>query len=408
MRRALAAVVLFTADLAQEEGKLLSQEHRVRAYPTFALLTPEGAPIESWVGYEKAGFLGSLAEALADPTTIEDKTARFAAQPTTDLAVRLARYHVARSAYAEAVRYYREAQRLNTDAGRDYLMDIFETLLGAVFSPGADSAFTRADLAAAADAVIASPRRSSANLIELGRSMAALVYPPVSDTTLAASYIDAVIIATAQDEEACASWGRQGLLVDYALYVLKDREQALACRRATLSDNWRENYLEMLSFADWCLRQDVNLSEAEEAAERGLAMAQADPEGARFLNWAASTASKIAFELGDSVRAFEHRKSALPAGWRDDAGQLNSLAWWCFEHGTALEEAEQLARRGVELSAPGEDRARVLDTLAEIRYLRGDTDEALALIRAAVVENPQDSYYGQQLDRFERLADRPD
>lgn len=408
VRKALASVVLFTADVAQEEGSLLNQEYRVRGYPTFALLTPEGAPITTWVGYQKTHFLESLSDALADPTTIEEKTARFAARPTVELAVRLAEHHAARSAYAEAVQYYREAQRLNTDPDRDYLFDVFSTISSSVFGRGTDSVFSRSDLVAAADAVFNSPRRSSADVIGVGSTMASLVYPPQSDTALAAAYIEAAVLATAQDAEARASLGGKYLLVDHALYVLKDREQALAHRRAVLTEGWQDDYKQLLIFAAWCHEQRVNLPEAETLAERGVGLARADPEGEPFARYGASIASGIAFALGDSLGAFEHRKASLPAGWREDAEQLNTLAWWCFEHGTALEEAEILARRGVELAAPGDSRARVLDTLGEIRRLRGDVREALELMRAALRENPDDPYHREQLERFEELADRSD
>lgn len=227
----------------------------------------------------------------------------------------------------------------------------------------------------------------------------------VVDTAVAAAYMEAAIRETAPDDEAMVGWDGRNLLVNHALYVLRDPELALEHRRATMGDGWRDDYRAVIFFADWCLEHKVNLVEAEELALQGVEMAAADEEeGKAFAAWGMSAASDIAFARGDSLRAFEIRKSSMPAGWQDDGDQLNRLAWWCFERRTALEEAETLARRGVDLATPGASRARVLDTLAEIRHLFGDTEEALELIREAHREDPEDSYYSDQFVRFERLV----
>lgn len=106
---------------------------------------------------------------------------------------------------------------------------------------------------------------------------------------------------------------------------------------------------------------------------------------------------------GDTQKAVEARKSILPEGWRDDADQLNAFAWWCFENDVNLEEAERLARRGVELARPGEQKAQILDTAAEICNARGDCRDAVTLMERAVAEAPDDAYYQQQLERFQKI-----
>jgi tetratricopeptide (TPR) repeat protein len=103
---------------------------------------------------------------------------------------------------------------------------------------------------------------------------------------------------------------------------------------------------------------------------------------------------------GDTDRALELKRETLDEGWQDDAGELNSFAWWCFENEVNLEEAEALARRGVELSADGAEKAMILDTAAEIVYLRGDEEAALALVRKAIELDPENDYYQEQLAKF--------
>ncbi len=100
--------------------------------------------------------------------------------------------------------------------------------------------------------------------------------------------------------------------------------------------------------------------------------------------------------------AYEWKLKSMAADWMEDGSQLNSVAWWCFENNIALDEAEEFARKGVELTE-GTTRANVMDTLAEICNAKGDCGEALELIRAALAINPDNEYFQKQLVRFEEL-----
>lgn len=93
-------------------------------------------------------------------------------------------------------------------------------------------------------------------------------------------------------------------------------------------------------------------------------------------------------------------REGLPEGWEEDAGRLNGFAWWCFENEVNLEEAEMLARKGAELAEDDSEKARILDTAAEIAYLRGNQAEAVALMQQAIDLDPDSENYGKQLDRF--------
>lgn len=104
---------------------------------------------------------------------------------------------------------------------------------------------------------------------------------------------------------------------------------------------------------------------------------------------------------GDGERAVELKRASLSEGWEEDAGELNSFAWWCFENELNIEEAESLARRGAELAEDGSERAMILDTVAELCFLRGDCDEAVSQIAAAIEADPDRDYYQEQKTRFE-------
>lgn len=106
----------------------------------------------------------------------------------------------------------------------------------------------------------------------------------------------------------------------------------------------------------------------------------------------------------DFDAAVARKKSSMAEGWMDSASDLNAFAWWCFENGVNLEEAETLARRGADLAEPGKEKAQILDTVAEICNARGDCRDAVTLIEQAIAEAPADAHYKKQLDRFQKLV----
>jgi tetratricopeptide (TPR) repeat protein len=106
---------------------------------------------------------------------------------------------------------------------------------------------------------------------------------------------------------------------------------------------------------------------------------------------------------GDKAKALEYHRQSMPEGWMEKPAQLNRFAWWCFENQVNLAEAEELARKGVELEKPGKDRAEILDTVAEICNLRDNCQDAVALIEQAIQDDPKSEYYPKQLERFQKL-----
>ena len=106
---------------------------------------------------------------------------------------------------------------------------------------------------------------------------------------------------------------------------------------------------------------------------------------------------------GNAEVAVERKRASMPEGWRDDPNQLNNFACWCFENRINLEDAEAAARRGVERAHPGNEKANILDTLAEICNLKGDCGDAVEYIRMAVAEDPDSEYFREQLVRFQEL-----
>lgn len=102
-------------------------------------------------------------------------------------------------------------------------------------------------------------------------------------------------------------------------------------------------------------------------------------------------------------KAVKQAKLALGDNWQENANTLNNFAWWCFENTINLDEAEKMARRGIELAQAGKEKANILDTLAEICNVKGDCGDAVEYIRLAIAEAPDNEYFQSQLTRFEEL-----
>ena len=107
----------------------------------------------------------------------------------------------------------------------------------------------------------------------------------------------------------------------------------------------------------------------------------------------------------DPAKAVELKKAGMVEGWDESAKDINSFSWWCFEHKINLDEAEKLARTGVELAEPGGEKAMILDTVAEIVNFNGNPKEAIEFTKLAVKESPERKFYQDQLKRFEKLAE---
>lgn len=197
--------------------------------------------------------------------------------------------------------------------------------------------------------------------------------------------------------EAVARGQREGLFGDLAL--LEPARQVIAEPRSS-----GRQIMETVALLGQATQGKADRSVYLDALERGAARlaGAASAEDQRY--HAALMADHTLLGEGRSDEAFAWKQKSMAEGWRDQPAALNEIAWWCFEGGVALEDAEDFARRGVALAASDGEKANIMDTLAELRNARGDCDEALELIREALRLNPNSDYLKQQLARFEKLA----
>jgi tetratricopeptide (TPR) repeat protein len=319
IQKALESVVLVKFDAEKGEGLELAKKFEVHGYPTFVVANQEAVTMDTWAGYGKEGFIADLGAAVADPTTISEKQARFAKSPTAADAAKLARYHDTRSEHKPAVDLYRKAGAL--DPSNDYAFEILETQTSGFRS----GAFTKDEVRMAADAMFASEGQEPIRYI-WAVSMLRGVARQAEDPAFTVPYIEPALARTADVADPAFQQQRVSLEVDRALFIEKDKGKAYTLKLAS-----------------------------------------------------------------------------MPEGWKEEPARLNGFAWWCFENDVKLSDAEAFARRGVELSSAGPDRAQILDTVAEICNARGNCDDAVELIRQAMAEAPDSDYYPKQLERFQQI-----
>jgi uncharacterized Ntn-hydrolase superfamily protein len=85
-----------------------------------------------------------------------------------------------------------------------------------------------------------------------------------------------------------------------------------------------------------------------------------------------------------------------------DAGMLNSLAWFTAINDVYLPQALEAAKRAVDLEP---ENTAILDTLAEVYFRLGDVDKAIEVGSRALDLSPDDGYLKEQLERFRKGED---
>ena len=314
--------ILLATDGEKGEGVEIARTYGVTSYPTFVLVNAQGEMLDRWGGYWKASYFAeTMTKAVANPVTVTERLARFQKMPSSDDARKLAEMRFSEGLYGEAVAYYRRADALDQSGEGHYDRYVMKALSQGTMA----GVFTTADVRAQADHMLAAADRTDKDVVSVAYSMRKLG-AQTGDRDLALPYIKVAIEETSDASGEKVAKMRRSMMPDYALRIEKKEKKALAAMKESLGE-----------------------------------------------------------------------------GWEDDAQKLNHFAWWCFENEINLTEAEQLARKGVELAESGTPRANILDTVAEICNLKGDCADSVELMRLAIAEDPQNPYFQEQLQRFETL-----
>jgi hypothetical protein len=252
----------------------------VSGYPTFIVTNAGGEPVDRWWGYgEPQAFVAELDEAKADPTTVEQKLARFERNATEADAATLGSIFATRDAPAEAVTYYRQARELS---GKEhaYAMPLFiNTYLGHT----KEEQFALQEVRAAADAVFAAEEGASKNLLLVAYRMARLAKEK-DDSSLLEPYAQPALEAAEDLEDENLQPLARDVRIAKALVMDGDPERAVALEREALPEGWQEDAGELNEFAWWCFENEVNLAEAETLARKGVELAESSSQRAMILD----------------------------------------------------------------------------------------------------------------------------
>ncbi len=104
----------------------------------------------------------------------------------------------------------------------------------------------------------------------------------------------------------------------------------------------------------------------------------------------------------DTTSALRIKKTSLGAGWENNPDKYYRFADWCLERKINLVEAESLARKAMNKSQPGKFKGKILNTLGQICYERGNIDEAVSMIQQAVNEDPANDDYFKRLLEYKK------
>ena len=283
----------------------------MKGYPTFLLVNAKGEPIDRWLGYSNPeGWTTTFTTAMADPTTIKEKEARFAATPTAKDAALLARIKSASRDYQGALTHYEKARTLDPQ-GPDYAYSIFDQKSELYL--GEKGGMTLAAVEQSAKAAAESKSTTLEEQIWLAEAMEVVAHK-AGDPKIMVPYVSAAVKATEGPAGEPYKDARKNILVANALYVEGNKEKALELKRQSMSEGWMESAGKLNAFAWWCFENNVNLPEAEELARKGVALAKPGKEKAQVLD----TVAEICNARGDCKDAVELTEQAIKEDPKND------------------------------------------------------------------------------------------
>lgn len=264
------------------EGETLSESYKVgTTYPVFILTNSAGKTIKRWIGYTGGAkvLVNILNNALTDLTTVDERLAKFKTNPTLDDALLIASYYSGIGENVAAVEYYRKSLELGKGSGFDYSYKIFENVANAVWKD--ELAFD--EIIPTADAVLGMEKKNNKNIVDVARLMTRLASKADRLDKLE-KYLKAGIEASANTKNRQMKAANVDLRADYALYIGKDNQKAVAVKKDGMPPGWKDDRDSYYQFAKWCLIRKINLDEAEVFGRKTLSQVQPGRFRARAYN----------------------------------------------------------------------------------------------------------------------------
>ena len=304
---ALQGVAFTTLDAEREDSGLdLAEKYDVHVFPSFLLLDAEGEEIDRWAGYSTAeDFIATLKDAYEDLDTVARKKDRFESEPTARLALRLARVSESRGEYGRVVSLLEQAATLDPQTAADHDIRILQAM-GKSFGEPYDADALRA----AAEKTLARPGLTPIDAMQVAWTMHKVAESSDLPQLRVPFLVEALDLVEPMniDDEATRMYYDE-LSIVRALLIDHDEERAVALKRDSMDEGWRDEANGANAFAWWCFENRVNLEEAYDVAVRGAELAEDDAARAMILD----TVAEICNARGDCEGAIEWIDQAIAA-----------------------------------------------------------------------------------------------
>jgi tetratricopeptide (TPR) repeat protein len=298
----LESVILFQTDAEKGEGKELAHEFDVKGYPTFVMVDTDGRTLDRWAGYGKENFVETLADAMTDLSTIEEKLAAYQESPTAGLAVVLARYNSSVDDYAAAVDYYATAQRIKENSNDDYTYEIFRN----TYYGSSGEEFTLDDVLTAANGVLESKNADPEDVVNTAISVTR-VAKKNDRVDVIQPYMEAGLKISSQSDSPRMKDAYNQLMIDKSLLITGNEEMAVEYKKATMPEGWMDDAGRLNAFAWWCFENKVDLEEAEKLSRKSVELAEPGHQKAMNLD----TLAEICNALDNYREAVELTRQAI-------------------------------------------------------------------------------------------------
>ena len=157
------------------------------------------------------------------------------------------------------------------------------------------------------------------------------------------------------------------------------------------------------------------LVQADDTKEAIAAVDEAVKDDPKLEEQLGQTKFQILLESGANAKAADYARRLMDGVFKDDAEELNDLAWSVVDPKVAEDEAagprsksaaRRRRRRAVSLTQ--EKDASVLDTLANAHFVRGDITKAIEVETKALKLKPDDDELQEHLDTFKKAKEKAD
>lgn len=437
---------------------------KVRAFPTFILMDAEGREIERWAGFGKAKyFIAELQKAAADPTPLGEKIARFEMTPDAGLARRIGQSLAYQNKPLEALRFIEAAGKLDPKLEKEMLAERlyqtnravdsgqlpFEALKSAVDDFLAPNPAEKYGLRMAARMLSeAFPEEGDRKQLTpyLERALATFKKKPRREWEAdQKKYLESALAGPVTIERQMAEFEKKpdsGAALDLAreMYWQELYTEALKMfRRAVELDPKNVDKAWLLGSSAMAVREeglDAGELKREVAGylERNKDDKDAPLEAARYLslglgrgqdnallkqhleaalalleNPADEEKKSLRTDLlirqaltleGDKEKAIALKREMLGEGWEEDPAQVIEYSSFLLRNQVDLGEAESYARKGIDMSDPGWERAQACAALARALQAQGKKAEAVEALEQALKNSPRSKTIKAHLARL--------